>query len=88
MIEFSPILPGDACAFDFGTFWMKGQHMATGQANVEAYNRKLRDLIAAGKAKPSQIISHELSFAQAPEGYKNFDERKEGWTKVALKAAA
>jgi threonine dehydrogenase-like Zn-dependent dehydrogenase len=75
-------------AFDFGQFWMKGQHMATGQANVKAYNRKLRDLIAAGKAKPSEIISHELPLEKAPEGYKNFDERNDGWTKVVLKAAA
>jgi glutathione-independent formaldehyde dehydrogenase len=75
-------------AFDFGQFWMKGQHMATGQANVKAYNRKLRDLIAAGKVKPSTIISHELPLEKAPEGYENFDERKDGWTKVVLKAAA
>jgi threonine dehydrogenase-like Zn-dependent dehydrogenase len=75
-------------AFDFGQFWMKGQHMATGQANVKAYNRKLRDLIASAKAKPSEIISHELPLEQAPEGYKNFDERNDGWTKVVLKAAA
>lgn len=75
-------------AFDFGQFWMKGQHMATGQANVKAYNRKLRDLIAAGKAKPSEIVSHVLPLEQAPEGYRNFDERNDGWTKVVLKAAA
>ena len=75
-------------SFDFGQFWMKGQHMATGQANVKAYNRKLRDLIAAGKVKPSTIISHELPLEKAPEGYENFDERKDGWTKVVLKAAA
>ena len=31
-------------AFDFGLFWFKGQRMATGQANVKAYNRQLRDL--------------------------------------------
>ncbi|MDR5815125.1 MULTISPECIES: glutathione-independent formaldehyde dehydrogenase [unclassified Caballeronia] len=75
-------------AFDFGSFWMKGQRMATGQANVKAYNRKLRDLIEADKLKPSQIISHELPLEQAPEGYRNFDERRDGWTKVVLKTAA
>jgi threonine dehydrogenase-like Zn-dependent dehydrogenase len=75
-------------AFDFGQFWMKGQYMATGQANVKAYNRQLRDLISAGKVKPSQIISHELPLEKAPQGYENFDERKAGWTKVVLKAAA
>ena len=71
--------------FDFGQFWVKGQHIATGQANVKAYNRKLCNLIEAGKAKPSWIISHELTLDQAPEAYKNFDERKKGWTKVVLK---
>jgi threonine dehydrogenase-like Zn-dependent dehydrogenase len=75
-------------AFDFGSFWIKGQKIGTGQANVKAYNRKLRDLITAGKAKPSIIISHELPLDQAPAAYKNFDERKNGWTKVILKPAA
>jgi glutathione-independent formaldehyde dehydrogenase len=65
-----------------------GQHMATGQANVKAYNRKLRNLIQAGKLTPSQIISHELPLEQAPEGYTNFDKRNDIWTKVVLKAAA
>ena len=72
-------------AFDFGQFWVKGQKVATGQANVKAYNRKLCNLIEVGKAKPSWIVSHELPLAQAPEAYKNFDERKDGWTKVVLK---
>lgn len=72
-------------AFDFGQFWFKGQKVATGQANVKAYNRKLCNLIEAGKAKPSWIVSHELPLDQAPDAYKNFDERKDGWTKVVLK---
>ena len=72
-------------AFDFGQFWIKGQKVATGQANVKAYNRKLCSLIEAGKAKPSWIISHELPLDQGPEAYKSFDERKDGWTKVVLK---
>ena len=72
-------------AFDFGQFWFKGQKVASGQANVKAYNRKLCNLIEAGKAKPSWIISHELPLDQASEAYKNFDERKDGWTKIVLK---
>ena len=72
-------------AFDFGQFWVKGQKVATGQANVKAYNRKLCNLIEVGKAKPSWIVSHELPLDQAPDAYKNFDERKPGWTKVVLK---
>ena len=72
-------------AFDFGQFWIKGQKVGTGQANVKAYNRKLCNLIEVGKAKPSWIVSHELPLDQAPDAYKNFDERKDGWTKVVLK---
>ena len=71
--------------FDFGNFWMKGQRIATGQANVKSYNRQLCTLISTGKAKPSLIISHELSLDEAPEAYKHFDERDKGWTKVILK---
>lgn len=72
-------------AFDFGKFWFKGQKIGTGQANVKAYNRKLCNLIHAGKAKPSLIVSHELALEQAPDAYKHFDQRDKGWTKVVLK---
>ena len=71
--------------FNFGNFWMKGQSIATGQANVKSYNRQLSTLISAGKAIPSQIVSHELSLDDAPEAYKHFDKRDNGWTKIILK---
>ena len=71
-------------AFDFGKFWFKGQKVGTGQCNVKAYNRKLMELIHQDKAKPSAIISHDLSLGEAPQAYKNFDERVEGWHKVVL----
>ena len=71
--------------FDFGKFWSKGQRIATGQANVKSYNRQLCLLISSGKAKPSSIISHELSLDEAPEAYKHFNDRDKGWTKVILK---
>lgn len=72
-------------AFDFGQLWLKGQRIATGQANVKAYNRQLANLIQAGRAKPSTIISHELALDEAPKGYEQFDKRAAGWTKVVLK---
>jgi glutathione-independent formaldehyde dehydrogenase len=70
--------------FDFGHFWFKGQHIGTGQANVKAYNRYLRNLIHTDRAKPSWIVSHELALDEAPEAYKHFDARDNGWTKVIL----
>lgn len=72
-------------AFDFGLFFQKGLRMGSGQANVKAYNRYLRDLIAVGKAKPSFVVSHRLSLHDAPDAYKHFDAREDGWTKVILK---
>jgi glutathione-independent formaldehyde dehydrogenase len=74
-------------AFDFGMFWFRGQKMGSGQAPIKKYNRQLRDLIAAGKAEPSFIVSHELPLDRAPEAYEHFDKRDEGWTKVVLKPA-
>ncbi|WP_329234328.1 glutathione-independent formaldehyde dehydrogenase [Actinoallomurus sp. NBC_01490] len=70
--------------FNFGELWFKGQAVATGQCNVKAYNRYLRDLIAEGKARPSFVVSHELPLDEAPTGYQQFDVRKSGWTKVVL----
>jgi glutathione-independent formaldehyde dehydrogenase len=72
-------------AFDMGKFWFKGQHMGTGQANVKRYNRRLRDLIHAGKAQPSWIVSHRLSLDEAPNAYEHFDKRDNGWTKIVLR---
>ena len=72
-------------AFDFGLFFQKGLRMGSGQANVKAYNRYLRDLIAAGKAKPSFLVSHHLPLHEAPDAYHHFDARDNGWTKVILK---
>ena len=50
--------------FDFGEFWFKGQAMSTGQCPVKRYNRYLRSLIHEDKAKPSWIVSHDLSLDQ------------------------
>jgi glutathione-independent formaldehyde dehydrogenase len=67
-----------------GKLFEKGLRMGTGQCNVKRYNRQLRDLIIAGRAKPSFVVSHELPLEQAPEAYEKFDKRIEGYTKVVL----
>ena len=40
------------------------------------------------EARPSLIVSHELPLDQAPDAYNNFDQRKDGRTKVLLKSGA
>ncbi len=71
----------------YGQFFTKGQSMGTGQAPVKRYNRQLRDLILAGRANPSFLVSHEVSLDEAPEAYRRFDAREDGWTKVLLHPA-
>ncbi|MEU0965975.1 glutathione-independent formaldehyde dehydrogenase [Streptomyces sp. NPDC005917] len=67
-----------------GRMFEKGQQMGTGQCNVKLYNRQLRDMIIAGRAKPSFVVSHELPLEEAPVAYEKFDKRIEGYTKVVL----
>lgn len=62
----------------------QGLSLATGQCNVKAYNRYLRDLIIAGKAKPSFVVSHEIAIDDAEIAYHKFDKREDGYTKVLI----
>jgi len=68
----------------FGKLFEKGLHLGTGQCNVKAYNRYLRDLIIAGKAKPSFVVSHEVDIDDAVTAYDKFDKRIDGYTKVLI----
>ncbi|MEO2106689.1 MAG: glutathione-independent formaldehyde dehydrogenase [Actinomycetota bacterium] len=74
--------------FDIGTFFEKGLKMGTGQADVKAYNRQLRDLIIAGRAEPSFVVSKRVPLEDAPDAYARFDKREDGYTKVVLDPAA
>ncbi|KAH7922913.1 NAD(P)-binding protein [Leucogyrophana mollusca] len=71
-------------SFPFGKLFEKGLSIGTGQCNVKTYNRYLRDLIIAGKAKPSFVVSHNLSLDEATSAYDKFDKRIDGYTKVLL----
>jgi len=68
----------------FGKLFEKGISVGTGQCNVKAYNRYLRDLIIAGVAKPSFVVSHNLPLSDAASAYEKFDKRVDGYTKVLL----
>ncbi len=74
--------------FDFGRLFQKGQTLGTGQCPVKRYNERLRDMIIAGRATPSKIVSHELPLTEAPDAYDKFDKRVDGYTKVILHPAA
>lgn len=75
--------------FPLGEFWKKGIAIGMGQAPVKKYNVFLRDMIIAGRAKPSFIVSHRLPLSKAPEAYSKFVMRGvdagRDVTKVVLK---
>lgn len=70
---------------NIGRFFEKGLSKGTGQANVKTYNRQLRDLIIAGRARPSFVVSKRLPLEAAPDAYERFDRRADGYSKVVLK---
>jgi glutathione-independent formaldehyde dehydrogenase len=63
----------------------KGLTVGGGQCPVKKYDRMLLDMIISGKAKPSKIVSHRIKIEDAPEAYKKFDDRVEGYTKILIK---
>lgn len=73
-----------ALSINFGKLFEKGLRLGTGQCNVKKYNAYLRDLIIAGKAKPSFVVSHDVSIDEAPDAYQKFDQRVDGYTKVII----
>jgi len=69
----------------FGALWEKGLTVGTGQTPVKKTIVMLRDMIIAGVAKPSFIVSHSISMDEAPAAYREFDQRSEKYTKVIIK---
>lgn len=69
----------------WGKLWEKGIALGMGQTPVKQYNLLLRDLIIAGRARPSFIVSRRIGLQEAPEAYERFDRREPGYTKVLIK---
>jgi glutathione-independent formaldehyde dehydrogenase len=72
----------------WGLLWSKGIQVGMGQTPVKNYSLALRDLIAAGRAKPSFIVSKRIPIVAAPDAYRRFDRREPGYTKVLIKPGA
>lgn len=58
-----------------------------GRDHDERYNRPLRDLIVAGRVKPSVVVTQRLPISAAPEAFRRFDRREDGYIKVILDPA-
>ena len=58
-----------------GTGWAKSLSFTTGQCPVKRYNRRLMDMILAGKANISKAVNATtISLDEAPQSYQAFDK--------------
>ena len=71
--------------FPTGAIMEKGLQIKTGQTHVQKYTKLLLEKIEDGTLDTTFLISHRLPLEQAAEGYKNFKEQQDTWTKVVLK---
>ena len=71
--------------FPLGALMEKGLKIGTGQTHVQRYTRLLLGLIEEGKIDTTFLVSHRLPLEQAPDGYYNFRNYQNEWTKVVLK---
>ena len=62
----------------------KGLTIGAGQTPVRKYSRELLNLIIAGKAEPSRIVSQKIRISESPQAYERFDRREEGYVKVVI----
>jgi glutathione-independent formaldehyde dehydrogenase len=68
----------------WGTLWSKGITLKTGQTPVKEFHIFLRNLIIAGRAKPSFIVTDRIPIDEAPQAYREFDKR-DGLVKAVIK---
>lgn len=71
--------------FPLGAVMEKGLELRTGQTHVPRYMKDLLAKIEDGTLDTTFLISHRLPLEQAADGYRNFKEQQDSWTKVVLK---
>lgn len=71
--------------FLFGDAFDKGLTFKMGQTHVHPLLPTLLEHIQRGELNPEIIISHRMSLADAAEGYRLFDSRREQCRKVILR---
>tara|TARA_R110002020_G_scaffold109430_15_gene253125 strand:- start:17024 stop:18199 length:1176 start_codon:yes stop_codon:yes gene_type:complete len=74
--------------FPLGAMMEKGLQIRTGQTHVQHYTKDLLEKIGEGEIDTTFLISHRLPLEQGPEGYRNFHDNQNDWTKVILKPGA
>jgi glutathione-independent formaldehyde dehydrogenase len=68
----------------WATFFGKGAAVRFGRTHDRRYTTHLRDLITSGRARPGAIVTHHGTLDDAPELYRQFDNRENGVIKAVL----
>ncbi|MEU7920927.1 alcohol dehydrogenase catalytic domain-containing protein [Micromonospora zamorensis] len=69
----------------WGALFSKGVAVRFGRTHDRRYTVLLRDLVVAGRARPSMIVTHHGTLDNAPEFYRSFDRRENGVIKAVLR---
>jgi glutathione-independent formaldehyde dehydrogenase len=68
----------------WGALFQKGVSVNFGRTHDRRYTTLLRDLVAAGRARPGRIVTHHGTLNDAPGLYDSFDRRTGGVVKAVL----
>ncbi|GGC25867.1 glutathione-dependent formaldehyde dehydrogenase [Novosphingobium marinum] len=71
--------------FPLGALMEKGLQVRSGQTHVQKYTKPLLEKIEDGTLDTTFLISHHLPLEDAADGYTNFHDHQNEWTKVVLK---
>ncbi|WP_255508769.1 alcohol dehydrogenase [Micromonospora sp. A202] len=69
----------------WGALFSKGVAVRFGRTHDRRYTVLLRNLVVAGRARPSMIVTHRGTLDDAPAFYRSFDRRENGVIKAVLR---
>jgi threonine dehydrogenase-like Zn-dependent dehydrogenase len=68
----------------FGSVVNKALTVKSGQTHVQRYMRPLLRFIEEGKFDPSFVVTHRMGLGEAPEGFRQFNDKANDCIKVVL----
>lgn len=78
------VYPPTARFFPIGEAMNKNLTVKTGNCNHRRYLPQLIDVVASGRLSLAPYLSQAMAFDEVLGAYQAFDQRAEGWLKVAL----
>ena len=81
------VYPPQAEHFPIGAAMNKNLTIKAGNCNHRRYIPELVELVRTGAVKPSEVLTQVDELRGAVDAYEAFDQRQEGWHKVALDPA-